>query len=228
MAASEGVLQGGLARGLRRPARDDELCEAALRSGLPFRDRLLVHRSPYEEMADEIAMIFSLTFRSDALFGTSTISRNFSNFSFVVIRSNLLPKISCFVVLLFFLESPTHSVDSIAFNTTLHINFQLSCAEGASCGLLPSHFKLTRSSNLMGIFTLSFEKILWSAKYDRENRKVYCPGRATSATHRVKRVGGMGEPKSEVHACFTSKQPQGCGASTTAVRKSEFEERGIS
>ena len=34
------------------------------------------------------------------------------------------------------------------------------------------------------------------------------------------------EPKSELHACFTSKQPQGCGASTTAVRKSEFEERG--
>ena len=70
-------------------------------------------------------------------------------------------------------------------------------------------------------------RVLWSAKYVRENREVYCPGRATSATHRVKRVGGMGEPKSEVHACFTSKQPQGCGASATAVRKSEFEERGI-
>ena len=33
------------------------------------------------------------------------------------------------------------------------------------------------------------------------------------------------ELKSEAHACFTSKQPQCCGASTTAVRKSEFEER---
>ena len=58
------------------------------------------------------------------------------------------------------------------------------------------------------------------------SRKVYCPGKTTSATHQRERVGGMGEPKSEVHACFTSKQPQGCGASTTAVRKSEFEERG--
>ena len=46
-----------------------------------------------------------------------------------------------------FSESPTHSVDSIAFNTTL-----------------PSHFKITRSSNLMGIFPLSFEKILVECK----------------------------------------------------------------
>ena len=44
----------------------------------------------------------------------------------------------------------------------------------------------------------------------------------------VKRVGGKGEPKSEVHAYFTSKQHRGCGASTSAVRKSEFKERGIS
>ena len=35
------------------------------------------------------------------------------------------------------------------------------------------------------------------------------------------------EPKSEVHAYFTSKQHRGCGASTSAVRKSEFKERGM-
>ena len=39
----------------------------------------------------------------------------------------------------------------------------------------------------MGIFPLSFEKFLWSAKYDRENRKVYCPGRATSHTKKKKK-----------------------------------------
>ena len=39
-----------------------------------------------------------------------------------------------------------------------------------------------------------------------------------------KRAGGMGEPKNEFHF----EQPSGCGASTAAVRKSEFEERGIS
>jgi len=47
----------------------------------------------------------------------------------------------------------------------------------------------------MGIFPLSFEKFLWSAKYDRENRKVYCPGRATSATHRGKGWVGWASQK---------------------------------
>ena len=64
--------------------------------------------------------------------------------------------------------------------------------------MLPSHFKLTRSSNRMGIFPLSFEKFLWSAKYDRENRKVYCPGRATSATHRVKGWVGWASQKAKL------------------------------
>ena len=105
-----------------------------------------------------------------------------------------------------FFESPTHPVDSSALNNMLHNNFQLNCAEGANCGLLPSHFKITRSSNLMGILPKSLH--LWSAN-------AFAIARA------------LVECKREVRACFTSKQPHGCGASTTAVRKSEFGERGI-
>ena len=53
-------------------------------------------------------------------------------------------------------ESPKHSEDSIALNETLYNNLPLSCAEGASCGILPSHLKISRSSNLMGILPKSF------------------------------------------------------------------------
>ena len=55
-----------------------------------------------------------------------------------------------------FSETPRHSKDSIAHNITLCNVFQLSCEEGASCGILPSHLRITRSSNLMGILPKSF------------------------------------------------------------------------
>ena len=48
--------------------------------------------------------------------------------------------------------------------------------------------------------------------------------RKTSVTWRASITCSGLEPKSEFHF----EQPSGCGASTAAVRKSEFEERGIS
>ena len=77
---------------------------------------------------------------------------------------------------------------SIAPNK-LHNNFKLSYAEGVGYVVQSSHLKIEEIQQSHGDTPQTFLNFLWSATYDRENRKVCCPGRTTS--HSEKKIKGV-------------------------------------